>query len=108
MAGHLHSGLVHSSIMPIGCSQDAPLHPLSLCRREAGRSRQVLLMDLNPHPLPLCRRDGGWPRQGAAHGLNPFTLSLSAGEMVVGPAKVLLMDSISTGLDSSTTYLIVR
>ena len=29
------------------------------------------------------------------------------GEMVVGPAKVLLMDSISTGLDSSTTFLIV-
>ena len=27
--------------------------------------------------------------------------------MVVGPAKVLLMDSISTGLDSSTTFLIV-
>ena len=27
--------------------------------------------------------------------------------MVVGPAKVLFMDSISTGLDSSTTYLIV-
>jgi hypothetical protein len=28
--------------------------------------------------------------------------------MVVGPAKVLFMDSISTGLDSSTTYLIVN
>lgn len=32
---------------------------------------------------------------------------LLPGEMVVGPAKVLFMDSISTGLDSSTTYLIV-
>ena len=39
---------------------------------------------------------------------NPFPLSPSAGEMVVGPAKVLLMDSISTGLDSSTTFLIVN
>ena len=33
---------------------------------------------------------------------------VTTGEMIVGPAKVLLMDSISTGLDSSTTYLIVR
>ncbi|GMN39375.1 hypothetical protein TIFTF001_008608 [Ficus carica] len=29
---------------------------------------------------------------------------VSIGEMLVGPAKVLLMDEISTGLDSSTTY----
>lgn len=29
------------------------------------------------------------------------------GEMLVGPAKVLLMDEISTGLDSSTTFQIV-
>ena len=28
--------------------------------------------------------------------------------MVVGPAKVLMMDAISTGLDSSTTFLIVN
>lgn len=27
---------------------------------------------------------------------------------MVGPAKTLFMDEISTGLDSSTTYLIVR
>lgn len=31
-----------------------------------------------------------------------------AGEMLVGPAKVLFMDEISTGLDSSTTYQIVN
>lgn len=31
-----------------------------------------------------------------------------SGEMLVGPAKVLLMDEISTGLDSSTTFQIVR
>jgi ABC-type multidrug transport system ATPase subunit len=31
-----------------------------------------------------------------------------AGEMLVGPTKVLFMDEISTGLDSSTTYQIVK
>ncbi|KAI3775043.1 hypothetical protein L1987_49611 [Smallanthus sonchifolius] len=30
------------------------------------------------------------------------------GEMIVGPSKVLLMDEISTGLDSSTTFQIVN
>lgn len=30
------------------------------------------------------------------------------GEMVVGPRKTLFMDEISTGLDSSTTYQIVK
>lgn len=29
-------------------------------------------------------------------------------QLMVGPAKTLFMDEISTGLDSSTTYLIVR
>lgn len=32
----------------------------------------------------------------------------NAGEMLVGPAKVFYMDEISTGLDSSTTYQIVK
>ena len=32
----------------------------------------------------------------------------AAGEMMVGPAKVLFLDEISTGLDSSTTFLIVK
>ncbi|XP_058201487.1 pleiotropic drug resistance protein 3-like [Rhododendron vialii] len=32
---------------------------------------------------------------------------LTTGEMIVGPTKVLLMDEISTGLDSSTTFQIV-
>jgi len=32
----------------------------------------------------------------------------AAGEMIVGSKKVLLADEISTGLDSSTTYQIVR
>lgn len=33
---------------------------------------------------------------------------LTTGEMLVGPAKVLLMDEISTGLDSSTTFQICQ
>ncbi|KAL6633626.1 hypothetical protein ACP70R_026297 [Stipagrostis hirtigluma subsp. patula] len=33
---------------------------------------------------------------------------LTIGEMLVGPAKVFLMDEISTGLDSSTTYQIIN
>lgn len=32
---------------------------------------------------------------------------LTTGEMIAGPVKVLLMDEISTGLDSSTTFQIV-
>ncbi|KAM3282848.1 hypothetical protein P3S67_026493 [Capsicum chacoense] len=33
---------------------------------------------------------------------------LTTGEMLVGPAKVFYMDEISTGLDSSTTFQIVK
>ncbi|KAI8558575.1 hypothetical protein RHMOL_Rhmol04G0105600 [Rhododendron molle] len=33
---------------------------------------------------------------------------VTTGEMLVGPARVLLMDEISTGLDSSTTFQIVN
>ncbi|XP_076900662.1 ABC transporter G family member 31-like [Bidens hawaiensis] len=33
---------------------------------------------------------------------------VTTGEMVVGPRKTLFMDEISTGLDSSTTYQIVK
>ncbi len=33
---------------------------------------------------------------------------MSAGEMIVGPTSTLFLDEISTGLDSSTTYLIVK
>ncbi|CAK0784035.1 hypothetical protein CVIRNUC_007238 [Coccomyxa viridis] len=33
---------------------------------------------------------------------------VTTGEMIVGPAKTLFLDEISTGLDSSTTYLIVK
>jgi ABC-type multidrug transport system ATPase subunit len=35
-------------------------------------------------------------------------LNFSEGEMMVGPERALFMDEISTGLDSSTTYQIVK
>ncbi|OWM79108.1 hypothetical protein CDL15_Pgr003279 [Punica granatum] len=35
-------------------------------------------------------------------------MKLCTGEMLVGPAKALFMDEISTGLDSSTTFQIVK
>ena len=34
--------------------------------------------------------------------------SINTGEMLVGPAKALFMDEISTGLDSSTTFQVVK
>lgn len=33
---------------------------------------------------------------------------VTTGEMIVGPMKTLFMDEISTGLDSSTTYQIIK
>lgn len=33
---------------------------------------------------------------------------LTSGELLVGPSRVLLMDEISTGLDSSTAYQIIN
>lgn len=33
---------------------------------------------------------------------------MAAGELLVGPARVLFMDEISNGLDSSTTYQIIK
>lgn len=35
-------------------------------------------------------------------------IQLYAGEMLVGPARALFMDEISTGLDSSTTFQIIN
>lgn len=33
---------------------------------------------------------------------------MNAGELLVGPAKTMFLDEISTGLDSSTTFQIMR
>lgn len=37
-----------------------------------------------------------------------IAIQSSAGEMLVGPARALFMDEISTGLDSSTTFQIIN
>ena len=37
-----------------------------------------------------------------------ISILLDVGEMLVGPARALFMDEISTGLDSSTTFQIVN
>lgn len=37
-----------------------------------------------------------------------ISILVDAGEMLVGPARALFMDEISTGLDSSTTFQIVN
>lgn len=44
----------------------------------------------------------------AAVGADSCVCSVFVLQLMVGPAKTLFMDEISTGLDSSTTYLIVR
>jgi ABC-type multidrug transport system ATPase subunit len=42
------------------------------------------------------------------HGVIIPILMRSVGEMLIGPARALFMDEISTGLDSSTTFQIVN
>ncbi|KAE8680794.1 Pleiotropic drug resistance protein 3 [Hibiscus syriacus] len=42
------------------------------------------------------------------YGLGCYRKRVTTGELMVGPAKVLFMDEISTGLDSSTTFQIVN
>ncbi|KAH7438824.1 hypothetical protein KP509_04G032700 [Ceratopteris richardii] len=48
---------------------------------------------------------GGDMRRGVSGGQKK---RVTTGEMMVGPKKTLFMDEISTGLDSSTTYQIVK
>ncbi|XP_076952064.1 ABC transporter G family member 35-like [Bidens hawaiensis] len=57
--------------------------------------------------LDICRDTcvGDPMRQGISGGQKK---RVTTGEMLVGPAKTLFMDEISTGLDSSTTFQIVK
>eukprot|EP00850_Spirogloea_muscicola_P021701 SM000258S09117 [mRNA] locus=s258:114716:120085:- [translate_table: standard] len=61
-------------------------------RVTTGKGPDVASSMLDEHLLTL-------KQQHAQHG---------TGEMVVGPKRTIFMDEISTGLDSSTTYAIVR
>ncbi|WOL15670.1 hypothetical protein Cni_G24451 [Canna indica] len=47
-------------------------------------------------------------RRGISGGEKKRVIVLFAGEMLAGPARALFMDEISTGLDSSTTFQIVK
>ncbi|KAK9054719.1 hypothetical protein SSX86_025798 [Deinandra increscens subsp. villosa] len=57
--------------------------------------------------LDMCRDTyvGDAMRKGISGGQKK---RVTTGEMLVGPAKTLFMDEISTGLDSSTTFQIVK
>ncbi|KAK9054723.1 hypothetical protein SSX86_025802 [Deinandra increscens subsp. villosa] len=57
--------------------------------------------------LDVCRDTfvGDVMRRGISGGQKK---RVTTGEMIVGPAKTLFMDEISTGLDSSTTFQIVK
>ncbi|XP_024969108.1 ABC transporter G family member 35-like isoform X3 [Cynara cardunculus var. scolymus] len=57
--------------------------------------------------LDVCRDTfvGDAMRRGISGGQKK---RVTTGEMLVGPAKTLFMDEISTGLDSSTTFQIVK
>ncbi|KAI3671593.1 hypothetical protein L1987_87332 [Smallanthus sonchifolius] len=57
--------------------------------------------------LDMCRDTyvGDVMRKGISGGQKK---RVTTGEMLVGPAKTLFMDEISTGLDSSTTFQIVK
>ncbi|XP_076904316.1 ABC transporter G family member 35-like [Bidens hawaiensis] len=57
--------------------------------------------------LDVCRDTfvGDQMRRGISGGQKK---RVTTGEMIVGPAKTLFMDEISTGLDSSTTFQIVK
>jgi ABC-type cobalamin/Fe3+-siderophores transport system ATPase subunit len=44
----------------------------------------------------------------SAGGTFVYVVGIGTGEMLVGPAKVMFMDEISTGLDSATTFQIVK
>ena len=47
-----------------------------------------------------------FPKNNSA--LKTLSATHSAGEMMVGPRLVMMMDEISTGLDSSTTFQMVQ
>uniref|UniRef100_A0A383WGZ5 ABC transporter domain-containing protein n=1 Tax=Tetradesmus obliquus TaxID=3088 RepID=A0A383WGZ5_TETOB len=74
---------------------------------EGKRSNIVTDLMLRVLGLEVCADTmvGGAMMRGVSGGQRK---RVTTGEMMVGPAKTLLMDEISTGLDSSTTYLIVR
>ncbi|XP_076910333.1 ABC transporter G family member 35-like isoform X1 [Bidens hawaiensis] len=72
-----------------------------------GASNLITYYTLRILGLDVCRDTfvGDAMRRGISGGQKK---RVTTGEMLVGPAKTLFMDEISTGLDSSTTFQIVK
>ncbi|XP_076952083.1 ABC transporter G family member 35-like [Bidens hawaiensis] len=74
---------------------------------EGDESNLITYYTLRILGLDICRDTlvGDQMRRGISGGQKKL---VTMGEMLVGPAKTLFMDEISTGLDSSTTFQIVK
>ncbi|XP_076923568.1 ABC transporter G family member 36-like, partial [Bidens hawaiensis] len=74
---------------------------------EGDQSSLITYYTLRILGLDICRDTfvGDQLRRGISGGQKK---RLTTGELLVGPAKTLFMDEISTGLDSSTTFQIVK
>ncbi|KAI3671594.1 hypothetical protein L1987_87333 [Smallanthus sonchifolius] len=74
---------------------------------EGDASSLITYYNLRILGLDVCRDTfvGDQMRRGISGGQKK---RVTTGEMLVGPAKTLFMDEISTGLDSSTTFQIVK
>ncbi|CAI9281118.1 unnamed protein product [Lactuca saligna] len=74
---------------------------------EADESSLITYYTLRILGLDICRDTfvGDQMRRGISGGQKK---RVTTGEILVGPAKTLFMDEISTGLDSSTTFQIVK
>ncbi|GJY22822.1 ABC transporter G family member 35-like protein, partial [Tanacetum coccineum] len=74
---------------------------------EGDNSSLITYYTLRILGLDVCRDTfvGDAMRRGISGGQKK---RVTTGEMLVGPAKTLFMDEISTGLDSSTTFQIVK
>ncbi|XP_071711640.1 ABC transporter G family member 35-like [Rutidosis leptorrhynchoides] len=74
---------------------------------EGDESSLITYYTLRILGLDICRDTfvGDQMRRGISGGQKK---RVTTGEMLVGPAKTLFMDEISTGLDSSTTFQIVK
>ncbi|KAF5953991.1 hypothetical protein HYC85_006847 [Camellia sinensis] len=67
-----------------------------------GQKKRLTTGDTAGTHMSILGHDMGHSRDTLVH------IGTQRGEMLVGPAKALFMDEISTGLDSSTTFQIVK
>ncbi|KAI3757151.1 hypothetical protein L6452_04685 [Arctium lappa] len=83
---------------------DAFMKAISVSGQESSLVTEYVLRLLG---LDICSDTmvGDEMRRGISGGQKK---RVTTGEMLVGPAKVFLMDEISTGLDSSTTFQIIK